>query len=326
MRRHFSNKELANILFEMSALYEMQDVPYKPRAYDRAAHSIEALDEEAEDLYRKGGERALDEIKGVGEAIAAHLRELFTKGHFDEYDAMRAKIPVDILGLTAIEGVGPKTVKTLWQKLRIKNLAELEEAAKAGRLATLPHFGTRSEERILKSIALYRAAHTRFPLGDVLPQAERLEKAIHAFPEVKRVAIAGSIRRRKATIGDIDILATSDKPEKVMDRFISLPEVAHVYDTGPTKTNVRLSYGMDADLRVVPEDSWGAALCYFTGSKAHSIALRNIALKQGLKLNEYGLFKGDKRIASEKEEDIYAALGLPYVKPEDRETADTIRR
>ncbi len=326
MHHHFSNKELANILFEMSALYEMQDVPYKPRAYDRAAHSIESLDEEVEDLYRKGGEPALDGIKGVGEAIAAHLRELFTKGSFEEYDSMRAAVPVDILGLTAIEGVGPKMVQTLWQKLQIKNLAELEEAAKAGRLAALPRFGKRSEARILKNIALYRAAHTRFPLETILPKAERLEKAIRAFPEVKRVAVAGSIRRHKTTIGDIDILAVSDNPERVMDRFIALPEVAHVYDTGPTKTNVRLSYGIDADLRVVPEESWGAALCYFTGSKAHSIALRNIALEQGLKLNEYGLFKGEKNIASEKEEDIYQALGLPYVKPEDRETADTIER
>jgi len=315
---HFSNKQIADILFEMSALYEMKKVPFKPRAYDRAAHIIESLPESVEDLYKKGGEKAMDAIPGVGTGIAEHLKALFTKGHFKEYEAMKKHEPVNILELTSIEGIGPRTVKVLWHKLKIRNMNDLERAAKSGALAKLPRFGARSVERILKAIEYRRATTKRWPRAEILPIAESLVTDLKNIPEVERVILAGSIRRGEKTIGDIDILAISDKPKKVMDRFITLHSVSHVYATGPAKTNVRLKAGIDADLRIVPKESWGAALLYFTGNKTHNIALRNIAIKMAYKLNEYGLFKGKKMLAGATEEDVYRALGLRYIKPEIR--------
>ncbi len=319
MKHYFSNHEIANILFEMAALYEMDGVPFKPRAYRSAAQTIESMSGHIADLFKRGGEKALDGLPGIGVGIARHIKELFTRGHFKEYEAMKKKIPVDILALTALEGVGPRTVKILWQKLKIKTVDDLERAVKAGKLLRLPHFGARSQKKILKSIGFQRESGKRFPLRRILPEAERLKNIIADFPEIRRVEVAGSIRRRKETVGDIDILAVSKHPEKVMKRFVKLPVVAYVYGSGPTKTNVRLSSGIDADLRVVPASSWGAALNYFTGSKAHNVALRAIAVKRGWKLNEYGLFKGKKQIAGKTEKDLYEALGLSYVEPEMRE-------
>ena len=333
MKRHLSNREIANVLFEMAALYEMRGVAFKPRAYDAAAHAIESLSEEVHDLFRKGGEKAVDAIPGVGKGIARHLKELFTTGHFKEYERMKKSVPVNILELISIEGVGPRTVKTLWEKLKVKSMDDLERAAKAGKIARLQHFGRRSEEKILKSIEFRKRSGKRSLLGFVLPEVKRFEAAIKRFPEVERLVVAGSIRRWKETIGDIDILAVSKKPEKVMERFIKLPAVAHVYGTGPTKTNVRLKSGIDADIRVVPEESWGAALNYFTGSKQHNIALRELAIKKGWKLNEYGLFsaKGGsasggkgKMLAGKTEQDLYKALGLSYIEPEMREMTGEI--
>mgnify|MGYP001575536016 CR=1 FL=1 len=316
--RHFSNKQIADILFEMSALYDMKDIPFKPRAYDRAAHVIESLPEQVYDLYKKGGEKAMDAIPGVGAGITEHLKALFTNGHFKEYEAMKKHEPVNILELTSIEGIGPQTVKMLWHTMKIKNMNDLERAAKSGALAKLPRFGARSAERILKAIEIRRATTRRFPRAEILPEVNRLETALGKMSEVQELAVAGSVRRMEKTIGDIDILAVSDAPRKVTKRFLSLPSVAHVYATGPTKTLVRLKTGVDADLRIVPKKSWGAAILYFTGNKAHNIALRSIAIKMGLKLNEYGLFKGKKMLAGATEEEIYKTLGLSYIKPEKR--------
>lgn len=322
--RHFSNKEIADILYEMAALYEMAGVEFKPRAYERAAQNIESMKDEVHDVYAEGGEKALDAIPGVGKGMASHIKELFTRGHFKEYEALRKKMPVDILGLTAVEGIGAKTVKTLWQKLKIRDLNALERAAKEGKLSKLPGFGRKSEEKIAKGIAFLRSAGGRRTLGSVFSYVKKLEGEIRQFPEVEKISVAGSIRRWKETIGDIDILVTSRKPEKVMERFCAMREVGHVFGTGPTKTNVRLKSGIDADIRVIPEESWGAALCYFTGSKSHNIELRKIAIRRGLKLNEYGLFKGARRVAGKTEEEIYKALGLSYIEPELREMTGEI--
>ncbi|MCI0680227.1 DNA polymerase/3'-5' exonuclease PolX [bacterium] len=324
MKKHLSNKEIADILFEMSALYEMEGTPWKPAAYETAAHAVMALSDDAYDLFRKGGEKALDGIDGIGKAIAEHLMEIFTTGHFKEYERMKKKMPVHILELTSIEGVGPKTVRALWQKLKIKNRRDLLRAAKAGKLARIPHFGKKSQEKILKGIEFREKSGGRFILGDILPEARGLLEAVRHFPETERAEVAGSVRRFKETIGDIDILAVSKNPRKTMERFVKLPAVAHVYGTGATKTNVRLKSGIDADFRVVPVNSWGAALNYFTGSKEHNIALREIAIKKGWKLNEYGLFKGKKQIAGETEEDLYKAFGLDYIPPELREMTGEI--
>ncbi|TSC79838.1 MAG: DNA polymerase X family [Parcubacteria group bacterium Gr01-1014_29] len=315
-----TNHEIAHILKEMALLLEMDDVPFKPRAYEKVAEHIEALDCDVADIYKKGGVDALQkEIPGVGRGIADHIERLLTKGTFPEYTQLKKKIPIDISELTSIEGIGPKMVRSLWKKLKIRNLADLEKAAKAGKIKNLPHFGEQSEKKILKGIEFLKKSGGRKVLGLILPELRMLEKTIQSFPGVTKALLAGSVRRRKETIGDVDILAISDKPEEVMERFRKLPEVAHVYGSGKTKTNVRLKNGLDADLRVVPEESFGAALNYFTGSKEHNVELRKIAIKKGLKLSEYGLFRGHTQIAGKTEEEIYTALGLQYIEPELRE-------
>ena len=319
-----TNQEIAKILAEMAALFDMEGVAFKPRAYEKAAMGVEALDREVREIYKTGGLKALEEIPGVGRGIALHLEEILKTGSFREYRAFKKKTPVDIAALTAVEGVGPKMIKILWEKLRIRNLAGLEKAARAGKIRKLPHLGQKSEERILKGIAFLKQSGGRRVQGLLLPEIHGMEKIIKSFPETELVVVAGSVRRRRETIGDIDILVASAKPGKVTARFLGLPQVAHVYGSGPTKTNVRLKNGLDCDLRVVPEKSWGAALNYFTGSKDHNVALREIAIKKGWKLNEYGLFKGEKIIAGRTEDEIYKKLGLHYIEPELREDTGEI--
>ena len=319
-----TNSEIAKILYEMAILYEMNDVQFKPRAYEKAALAIESMGEEVKEVYKKGGEAALMEIPGVGKGIADHITHLLEGRHFKEYERLKKKTPVNISELKSVEGVGPKMIKVLWQKLKIRTIVDLEKAAKAGKIRNLEYFGEKSEQKILKGIEFLKKSGGRKILGFITPEVWILEMAIRNFPEIHKIEIAGSFRRRKETIGDIDILATSDNPERVMERFIKLPQIEHVYAKGPTKTNVRLKSGLDADLRVVPDESFGAAMNYFTGSKGHNIALREIAIKNGWKLNEYGLYKGKKMIAGRTEEELYEKLGLKYIEPELREDSGEI--
>jgi DNA polymerase (family 10) len=314
-----TNDEVARALEEMSVFLDMADTPFKPRAYEKAAHAIAALERPLSELYAQGGVKALDAIPGVGKGIAQRVAELLETGHCKELEGMRALTPVDVLALTTVEGLGPKHVKLLFEDLGICTLEELEQAARDGRIRKLPHFGEKTEQKILKGVAFLREARGRVPIGQVLDLAVRIEKRLRALPDVSRAQIAGSVRRRKETIGDVDFLVSSSNPNAVAEAFASMPEVAHVYAVGPTKTLVRLRNGLDADLRVVPDESWGSALSYFTGSKAHNVALRRIAQERGLKLNEYGLFRRETRLAGKTEEEIYHALDLPFIPPELRE-------
>ncbi len=321
----FTNRDLARIMREMAAFYEMEGVAFRPAAYERAAESLETSAEDAAALLEQGGEKALRaKIPGVGAGIAEHIRDLLAKGTFKEYARFKKRYPLDILGLTAVENVGPKTAKALYQKLKIKTVDDLERAAQAGRIRGLPRFGRKTEENILKSIAFLRRGAGRRLLGEVLPIAERLLAELRSLPEVKRAEVAGSIRRRQETIGDLDILVTTSKPEKAMAVFTGSPEVAEVLEHGPTKTTVRLKNGMNADVRVVPEDAYGAALQYFTGDKEHNVLVRRLAIAKGLKLNEYGLWRGAKRLASRTEEEVYAAMGLACPPPEIRTASGEI--
>ncbi|MEK9194752.1 MAG: PHP domain-containing protein, partial [Patescibacteria group bacterium] len=310
-----TNHEIAKFLTEMAALLEMQGVAFKPRAYEKAAASVQSLDTQAIDIYKEGGLKALEQIPAVGKGIAAHIEEMIQTGSFKEYQTLKKKIPVDISGLLAVEGIGPAMIKVLWEKLRIRNLIQLEKAVRAGKVRNLPHFGEKSEKKILKGIEFLKTSGGRQVLGFMLAEIRSLEKIIQSFDGVEKAIVAGSVIRRKETIGDIDILVVSSKPQQVMEQFVSLAMVAHVYGKGPTKTNVRLKNGLDADLRVVPKESFGAALNYFTGSKDHNIALREIAIKKGMKLNEYGLYRGKKMVAGATEEGIYRALGFKQVPP-----------
>lgn len=313
------NSDIAQIFREIALYLEMHEEPFKPRAYEKVAYALEALEEPVAELYRRGGIKELRNIPGVGQAIGEKIEEIIRTGKLQYYEELRREMPVDIKSLTAIEGVGPKIVKVLYEELGVKELGDLERAARAGKIRSLPHFGEKMEQKILKGIEFLKQGSGRFPLGSVLPLVGEIEERLRGLPEVEAVTVAGSVRRRKETIGDADFLAISSRPERIMDYFTSMPEVMHVHGKGMTKTMVKLKNGMDVDLRVVSRESFGAALSYFTGSKDHNVALRRIAQEKSLKLNEYGLFRGEKRIAGETEEEIYKALGLSYISPELRE-------
>lgn len=324
--KNFTNQEIANILKEISFLLEMQDIPFKPRAYEKAAFIIESLNQNLINIYNNKGLKGIEEIPGIGISIASKIEELITKGKLEYLDELKKQTPINLKELMQIEGLGPKSIKKLYQKLKIKNLTDLENAALKGKIRNLEGFGLKSEEKILKSIEFAKKNKNRFILGFTMPLIKEIETRLKNINEIDKVTICGSVRRYKETIGDIDILVTLKNEnnkkdiQKVMDYFVSMPEAEYVYAKGNTKSSIKLSTGIDVDLRIVPQKSYGAALNYFTGSKQHNIALRQIALKMGYKLNEYGLFdKKNKQIAGETEEDLYKALGLEYIPPEMRE-------
>lgn len=308
----------------MSLFLEMADVAFKPRAYEKAAHVIEALEKPLRELYAVGGAKALDEIPSVGTGIAKRIVELLETGRCRELEQMRERTPVDVVALANVEGLGPKHIRELYDALHVRTLKELESAAREGRIRTQPHFGEKSEQKLLKGLAFLRESEGRRPIGSVLAMALEIEARLTRLPKVRHAQVAGSLRRRKETIGDLDFLVASSDPEAVASAFATMPEVEHVHARGSTKTLVRLRTGIDADLRVVDERNWGAALCYFTGSKAHNVALRRMAQDRELKLSEYGLFSGERCIAGHTEESIYEALGLPWIPPELREDTGEI--
>ena len=319
------NQEIAKLLRTISIYLEMKGIQFKPQAYERAAYSVEALDEDIEDFVKKQGKEGLKKLPGVGESIAEKIIEYLKTGKIKELEELKKEVPVDIEALTSIEGVGPKIVYKLYKALGIKTVEDLEKACLEHKIRKLPGFGEKSEEKILKGIEFYKQGGQRAILGFIIPTVEELVEYLKESKLAKKVVPAGSYRRRKETIGDIDILAVSDKPEKLMDYFVKFEGVGHIYSKGSTKTNVRLKIGLDADLRVVPEESFGAALAYFTGSKEHNIQMRERAIKKGWKLNEYGLFdKNEKRIAGRTEEEIYEKLGLEWIPPEMRENRGEI--
>ena len=313
------NVELARCFRDLAAYLEMEDVPFKPRAYEKAAQAIESHGQPLGDIYHTGGVKALKDIPGIGESMALKLEELITTGKCKLHEQYRKKMPVDLAGLMAVEGVGPKAVAVLWQQLRVRTPADLEAAARAGKIRDLPHFGEKSEQRILRALGFVKASSERTPLHLVRPLVAELLERLARVPGVTRVEVAGSIRRRRETIGDADLVALAREPEAAITAFVALPQVAAVLGQGGTKGSVKLASGLQVDLRVVPEESLGAALMYFTGSKAHNVTLRQLAIKQGYKLNEYGLFRGTRRIAGRTEEEVYERLGLDWIPPELRE-------
>ena len=314
-----ANADVARVLREIALFLEMEDVPFKPRSYEKAADSVAVCDVPCHELLASGGVKALAQLPGVGKSIAEKIAELLSTGTIGYHEELRARTPIDVTALTAIEGVGPKAARALYQALGVTDLASLEAAARAGRIRTLPRFGEKSEEKILRGLAFASTHHGRVPLGDVLPLIDDIAARLAALPGVERATVAGSIRRRRETVGDADILVIARRVGPIMEQVAALPEVTRVLARGDTKTSVRLASGLQLDVRVVPRASFGAALHYFTGSKAHNVSLRQIAIKKGLKLNEYGLFRDDTAIAGASEEDVYAALDLPFIPPELRE-------
>jgi len=332
------NQEIAKIFYEIAQYLEMQDVAFKPQAYEKAALNLETLSEDINEIYKKQGIEGLKKIPGVGQGMAEKIVEYIKTGKIKEHQELKKKMPVNIEELTSVEGIGPKMVRDLYKYLKIKNLKDLEMAAKAKKIRNLPHFGIKTEQNILESIEFLKRSKGRFLLGEILPYVYEIINQLKNLEEVKEVSEAGSVRRRKETIGDVDILVTlknaeltrlskikrGTDAERIIDFFVKLPGVVKIWSKGPTKASIRLKEGFDVDLRVLPESQFGSALQYFTGSKEHNIVLRKIALDKGLKLNEYGLFKGSKMIAGRTEKEVYEALGMSYIEPELRENQGEI--
>ena len=313
------NQEIAKILSGIARYLEMESVPFKPYAYEKAAITVESLEEDIGQIYREGGTRALEEIPGVGKGIAERIEEYLKTGKIKDYERMKKRLPINLDEISAVEGMGPRKAKVLYEKLKIKNLKELEKAAKAHKITPLFGFGEKTEKNILEGIEFLKRSKGRFLLGEILPKAKEVYEKLENLKEVEKVDMAGSVRRRKETIGDLDFLVISKSPSKVMDFFVSLPGVVKVWGKGATKASVRLKEGYDMDIRVLSAKQYGAALQYFTGSKEHNIALRKIAIDKGYKLSEYGLFSGSRMIAGATEEEIYHKLGMAWVSPEMRE-------
>jgi DNA polymerase (family 10) len=303
---------------------EDPNVQFRARAYYRAADTIASLPENVTDIYDKYGVNGLLELPSVGKAIASKIEEYLKRGKMHHLEELKAKVPIDIDELYGIEGIGPKTIRMFYDKLHIKNLADLEKAATEGKLKTLPGFTEKKELDIFKQIEFFKRGKGRLIIGEVYPLVKQIEERLQHIAGVKNAAAAGSIRRMKETIGDIDYLVAASDPERVIDFFVKMPEVQEVLGRGQAKAFVKLASGIDVDLLVVPEESWGSALQYFTGSKEHSVQLRKIAISKGLRLNEWGVFKGDKRIAGTTEEEVYKILGLQWIPPEVRENAGEI--
>ena len=320
------NEKIAEMFYEMADIYEIQEVQWKPRAYRMAARSIEGLTFDLQYLYKKGGIKALEEIPGIGVNLANKIIEYIKTGHIKEYEKLTKGIPSGLKKIMDIPGMGPKRSYILFKKLKIKSVADLKKAIAEHKIRRLKGFGEISEENIEKSLGLKKAHKNRWPLKFALSSANKIVNELKKLRAVERIIVAGSLRRKEETIGDIDILVISKKPVVVMDRFTTLPYVKRVIAKGPTKSEVVLKNGMQADVRVVESKSFGAALQYFTGNKQHNIALRRIAKKKGYKLSEYGLFKDSKIIAGSTEEEIYNKLGLRYIKPEERKNQGEIER
>lgn len=322
------NSDIAKIMRHLGFLTEVGEdyanAQFRARAYYRAADTIANLSENVADVYDNGGVAALLEIPSVGKAIAAKIEEYVKTGKVRHLEELKAKVPINIDELYGIEGIGPRTIKALYDKLQVKDLAGLENAAAEGRLRAVPGFTEKKEQDIKKRIEFFRKGKGRRIIGEVYPLVKQIELRLLQVEGVHDAVAAGSVRRMKETVGDIDYLVTADDPEKVMEFFVSMPEVEEIVGRGPAKAFVRLAGGIDADLLVVPKESWGSALQYFTGSKEHSVELRKIAIAKGLRLNEWGVYKGEARVAGATEEGVYQALGLQWIPPEMRENTGEI--
>jgi len=318
------NSKIAKILFGIADLLEMKEVEFKPRAYRKAAQTIEAMSQDIAGIYKQGGKKALDEIPGVGASISEKIEEILKTGKLKYYEKLRKETPVDTEGLMSIEGMGPKKVKRLYKELGVKSVKDLERAAKKGRIKKLKGMGQKVEAELLEAVKFSKKKTGRMLLGSAMPTAEELIEVLKKTAKIDKIEAAGSFRRWMETIGDLDILVVSKDPAGVMDAFTSLKSVSKVLAKGQTKSSVRLGNGLQVDLRIVDMSSWGSALMYFTGSKTHNIELRKIAIKKGWKLSEYGVFKGDKQLAGKTEDEVYKKLGMQFVPPEMRENIGEI--
>jgi len=322
--RGAANFAVANRFELMADVLELKrENPFRIRAYRRAAQNLRAL---AEDVATLAREDRLDDVPGIGADLAGKIKEFVTTGRIAALEQARRGIPRGVVELLGVPGIGPLTAKRLYERYGIGGIGRLERLARAGKLRGLQGIQAKTEQNILKGIALVRAGQARMALGIALPLGEEIVRALRAVPGVRAAELAGSLRRRRDTVGDIDVLVTSREPATVMRAFLGLPQVADVLEHGPTKAAIRHRAGIQVDLRVVTPECFGAALAYFTGSKQHNIRIRDMARKKGLTISEYGVFRtrSGRRIAGTTEAEVYAAVGLPWIAPEIREDGGEI--
>lgn len=329
------NQEIAKIFYGIADYLEIDRTAFKPFAYRRAALALESLEEDIENIYERGGLKEVEKIPGVGKSLGKKIEEYLKTGKILYYEQFKRRLPLNLEEIIKVEGLGPRKAHFLYQKLGVANLKDLEKAAKADKISSLFGFGKKTQENILQGIEFVKRSKGRFLLNEIMPKAKEICDRLKEIKEVKRVDVAGSLRRMKETIGDVDFLviikglqgssSTKSSAEKILNFFVSRPNVIKVWGKGSTKASVRVAEGFDMDLRVVPEKSYGSALQYFTGSVEHNIAVRRIAQDMGLKLSEYGLFQGPKMINAETEEEIYKILGMAWIPPELRENQGEIK-
>lgn len=312
------NEEIAHVFDEIADLLEIEEAnPFRVRAYRNAARTLRGLGREVAELLADGEDITL--LPGIGKDLAAKIQEMLETGKVRVLDELHKEVPTSVEALLQIPGLGPKRVKALYHSLGINSVKQLEQAVRAGRVRSLPGFGAGIEHNILAVIDANRQAEKRFLRATVVPYAEALVTYLKRSKGVKDVVMAGSYRRGRETVGDLDILVTSSGKTAVMERFVSYEEVDDVVSSGTTRATVILRNGLQVDLRVVAQQSYGAALYYFTGSKAHNIQVRRLGQKRGLKINEYGVYRGKRRIAGKTEISVFKSVGLPYIPPELRE-------
>ncbi len=318
------NFEIAKLFYEMADFLEIKgENVFRVRAYQRAAENLESLTEEIEAVAQRG---ELLKIAGIGKDLAAKIEEYLASGNIADLEAMRKEVPRGLLSIMEVQGLGPKTAKLLYGRLGVDSVEKLEAVTRSGEILKVPGIREKTRENILKGIATWKAGQSRMGVGKALGIADALIAALTAHGGVRQIEVAGSIRRRKETVGDIDILVTSEDPARVIETFVGLPSSLDVLAHGDTKASIRHQEGIQVDLRVVEPEAFGAALQYFTGSKEHNVRVREIASKKGLKVSEYGVFdeKSGKRIAGATEEDIYRAVGIPWIPPEIRENTGEV--
>jgi len=313
-----NNAQVASLLRQIGTLLDEQGVAFKPAAYRRAAQTVEDL---PRDISTYGGIKELKELPGIGEAIAHKILEYLETGRMTALDNLlltQGGIPAELMD---IEGLGPKRIRQIQMALGINTVADFIAAARAGKLRDLPRFDEILEKQLLENALRVKERTRRFPRAEIKDDVEVLLKKLKSVPGIEQAAVAGSYRREKPTVGDIDILVVTKKPQEISDAIAQLPIVRNVAAHGDKKLSFDLTSGIRVDIRFVQKSQWGSALLYFTGSKEHNIMMRKVAIKKGWKLNEYGLFDGEEIIASKTEEEIYDALGIPYREPRDREAA-----
>jgi DNA polymerase (family 10) len=312
-----TNIEIANIFESIADSLEiLEENPFKIRAYRNASRNLRELAEDVKDIAERD---ELSKIPGIGKDLAGKIREYMANGKIKYYEELNEKVPRELVDLLAIQGLGPKMLCKLFRELKVKALADLEREIYGEEILKLHGMGKKKIEDIKRGIQIFKESKKRVNLGIALPIAEEIVNEVNKIAGAEKTVFAGSLRRMKETIGDIDILTQSDDGKRVVESFTKMPFVKNTLVSGDTKGSVISRNGTQVDLRVVGPESYGAALQYFTGSQAHNVKLRTIAIKKGLKINEYGLYHGDKKIAGETEVDVYEKLGLPFIPPEMRE-------